>query len=573
MSSLDVMTILLSVAALLGTARLLGELARRIRQPAVLGEIVAGVLLGPTVMGRLAPGLATWLFPATGPEPIVLAGFSHVAIVLYMLVAGMEVDLSAVWRQGRPALLVSLGGMLVPFALGLGLGWFVPAAVGAQPHVPRLLFALFLAAALAISALPVIVRMLIDLNIFRSDLGMVVVAAAIVQDVTGWLVFSAVLGMMGAGRESTPVPTTIALVVVFAGAMLTVGRWLLNRVLPWLQAFASWPGGILGFTATLGMLSGALTEWIGVHAVFGSFLFGVAIGDSRHLRERTRVTLEQFVSFVFAPLFFASIGLRVDFLRGFDARLVVLVLTVALAGKVLGATLGARLGGIVGRQAWATGVALSSSGAMGIIFGLLALRAHIISERLFVALVVIALATSSLSGPVLQRLLKTTQRRRFVDHLTSKTFVPRLDSTDPAAVIGVLAEAAARASGIDRVELERAVLERERMMSTGLESGVATPHARIEGLVSPVVALGLCPRGADFDTVDGSACTIVALTLTPAETPNVQIELLADIARTLQDPRVRADVLAANSYPELLAALRTIDEAQHDKRTDAARPR
>jgi mannitol/fructose-specific phosphotransferase system IIA component (Ntr-type) len=350
--------------------------------------------------------------------------------------------------------------------------------------------------------------------------------------------------------------------LAFTLSLLTLGRWLLNIVLPWVQAFASWPGGVLGFTATLALLCAALTEWIGVHAVFGSFLFGVAIGDSRHLRERTRVTLEQFVSFVFAPLFFASIGLGVDFVANFDLPLVAIVLAVALLGKLLGGALGARLGGIQPRQAWATGVALSSRGAMEVILGLIALNAGIIGQRMFVALVLMALVTSAIAGPIVQRILRSKKQRRFVEFTSSRTFVPKLEARSAADVIRVLSKAVADASGLDRERVENAVVERERMMSTGLERGVAAPHARLPGLPAPVVAVGICDTGIDFDTVDGSLCTIVVLALTPAEDDQVQIEILADIARTLRSRRVQADVLAARNYTEFLAAVRAVDEAR-----------
>jgi Kef-type K+ transport system membrane component KefB/mannitol/fructose-specific phosphotransferase system IIA component (Ntr-type) len=556
----EITTILVAVATLLGGARLLGELARRLHQPAVLGEILAGVLLGQTVLGQIAPGVSAAIFPTSGAIPVVLSGMSNIAIVLFLLVAGMEVDLSAVWRQGRPALLVSFAGMVIPFTLGFGLAWTSPSGMGAEAQADPLVFSLFFATALSISALPVIVKTLMDLNLFRSDLGMVVVAAAIVNDLSGWMVFSLVLGLMGTHGGGGNVPLTIGLTLAFAAVMLTLGRWVLNRVLPWLQAFASWPGGVLGFTATGALLCAALTEWIGIHAVFGSFLFGVAIGDSRHLRERTRNTLEQFVSFVFAPLFFASIGLWLDFAQHFDLFLVVCVLVVACTGKVLGGFLGAKLGGLPQRQAWAAGVALNSRGAMEVILGLLALNARIISERMFVALVIMAIVTSAASGPLLQLLLRNAKRRRFAEFTNNRTFLPALNAANAEEAIRELAKATAESRGLDPALVEAAVLERERMMPTGLEKGIAAPHARLPGLGTPLVGVGLCRRGVDFDTVDGSLCNIVVLTLTPAENDEFQLQILADVAQTLSKSHVQEDVLAAKSYTEFLAAVRAVDE-------------
>ncbi|MBI4951917.1 MAG: cation:proton antiporter [Myxococcales bacterium] len=553
----DVTVVLLAIAALLGTARLLGELARRLHQPAVLGELLAGVLLGPTVLGALAPDAQSYLFPASGPVPIVLSGFATVAVVLFLLVAGMEVDLSTVWKQGRSALGVSLLGLAVPFGLGFVLARLAPGAMGMEPDADPTIFALFFATALGISALPVIVKTLMDLNLLRSDLGMVVVAAAIVQDLAGWMIFAIVLGLMGGSGEALPVGYTVLLTLVFAVGMLTVGRWAINKALPWLQAFASWPGGVLGFTATVALLCAAFTERIGIHAIFGAFVFGVALGDSRHLRDRTRATLEQFVSFVFAPVFFASIGLHVNFVRHFDATLVFTVLGVGSVGKVLGAGLGARLGGMPTRQAWAVGFAMNARGAMEIILGVLALQLGIIRERMFVALVVLALATSLMSGPLLQRILRLRKARRFVDYLHPKAFVHRLAGTTPEAAIRELSLVLAGALGRDADTIAAAVLEREAMMPTGLELGLAVPHARIAEVSAPAIAVGLSEHGVSFETVDGSSVTVVILVLTPPGADEAQLEILADIARTLRIDSVRASIATVGTLTEFLATIRT----------------
>jgi Kef-type K+ transport system membrane component KefB len=557
----QITSMFLAIGLLLGVARLLGELARALRQPTVLGELLAGVLLGPTLLGRYAPDFSARVLPSEGPVATVLSGMSTVAVALFLLVAGLEVDLSTIWRQGRRAVAVSLSGIAVPFALGFALAAVAPAAMGAEPNQDLLVFALFFATALSISALPVIAKTLLDLNLFRSDLGMVVVASAIFNDLVGWIVFAVVLAMMGKATHGPGLAATIGLTLAFAGTMLTAGRWLVNRLLPWLQAHASWPGGVLGFTATLAFFSAAFTEWIGLHAVFGAFLFGVALGDSRHLREQTRNTLEQFVSFIFAPLFFATLGLRVDFVQSFDLGLVLTVLLVASLGKVGGAGGGALLAGMPARQAWAVGCAMNARGAMEMVLGLVALQSGVIGERLFVALVVMALMTSVVSGPLMQRLLRRERSRQLLDYLGARTFVPALSATTPGEAIAELVGVAASSAGVNRAEVERAVLAREAMMSTGLELGVAAPHARIAGLPAPLVALGLSEAGLDFDTLDGSRTRIVVLVLTPAEDEQVQLELLADIARSFRGPSVVERARQAQSFVELKAALRAVDSA------------
>jgi Kef-type K+ transport system membrane component KefB len=553
----ELTVMLLSLGVLIGAARLFGEIAQRFHQPAVLGELLAGVLLGPTVFGYFAPDGQQWLFPPTGNNAIVLDAISSLAIVLFLLVAGLEVDLSIVWRRGRTALKVGLLGTVIPFLFGLAAAWLLPAAFGRQPSADPTVFALFLATAMAISSLPVIAKTLMDLNLYRTDLGMVVVSAAIFNDLIGWTVFAIILGMIGQQGSTSGVATTIVLTLLFAAFMLTVGRWLVHRVLPLLQAYAHWPAGVLGFIMTLGLLGAAFTEHIGIHAIFGSFLVGVALGESTHLQERTRVMIEEFVSIIFAPVFFASIGLRVNFVTQFDWQLVTLVLVLACVGKLVGAYFGARWGGMATRDRWAVAFAMNSRGAMEIILGLLALEAGVIRQRLFVALVVMAIFTSALSGPLIRWSMRTRQRLRLISVLSPKHFQRDLSATTRFDAIRELAALAARSSDLNGEHVEALAWEREQIAATGIGNGVALPHARVAGLAQPMVVVGMSDAGLDFDAPDGQLAHIVLLLLTPAEDPIAQLDLSANIAELFRDPRVLEHVLRVRTYTEFLAALKT----------------
>jgi Kef-type K+ transport system membrane component KefB len=407
LSSHEVVVMLLSVGILLTAAKALGEVAKRFKQPSVIGEILAGVLLGPTVFGSLAPGLNGYLFPSSGPNALVLNGLATLAISLFLLVAGMEVDLSAIWRRGKSAFLVGAAGVVFPFALGFFLAWFAPGSFHADPGSNPLIFALFIAVALSITALPVIVRILMDLRLYHSDIGMIIVAAAVFDDIAGWIVFGTILGMMGASSgNGLGVVPLILLTLSFTALMLTVGRWLIHRILGWLLNRTTWSVGILGFSLSLGLFGAALTEWMGIHAIFGSFLVGVAIGDSAHLKKQTRSTISHFVAFIFAPLFFATIGLRVDFAAHFNGLLVLTLLAVILVGKIPACALGARVSGLPWRESWAIGFGMIAKGVMGIILGLIALQNRVINETLFVAIIITSLLTSMMSGPLMQRVLK-----------------------------------------------------------------------------------------------------------------------------------------------------------------------
>jgi Kef-type K+ transport system membrane component KefB/mannitol/fructose-specific phosphotransferase system IIA component (Ntr-type) len=557
-SELTVM--LLALGLLIGMARLLGELARSLHQPAVLGELLAGVILGPTVFGSLVPEWQSFLFPVEGPNSVLLQGVSTLAIVLFLLVAGLEVDLSVVWEQGPAALKVGVVGTVVPFVLGLGGAWLIPDLLGRPVDGDPLIFALFLATAMAISALPVIAKTLMDLNLYRTDLGMVVVSAAIFNDLIGFTLFAVILGMIGAGGTGLSVVATIGLTLVFVGLMLTLGQWAVHWLLPVLQAYTHWPAGVLGFIVTLGLFGAAFTEFIGIHAIFGSFIVGVAIGASDHLHERTRVMLEEFVSFIFAPVFFASIGLRVNFVTRFDLTLVVLLLGLACAGKLIGAVLGARWGGMPRREAWAVGYAMNARGAMEIILGLLALEAGVIRERLFVALVVMAIVTSAMSGPMMRWILRQKQPHRLINMLSPKLFLSDLKATTRREAIRELLTQADQQVELANYEMvEQLAWQREEVAATGIGNGVAIPHARVPGLKSAIVVVGISEAGINFDAPDGQPAHILFLLLTPKEDPSVQLNLSASIAKSFRDPESLRRLLQSRNYTEFLAKLKTLE--------------
>lgn len=565
MSHHDLVMFLLAVAVLLGAARFFGEVARRLGQPSVLGEIAAGILLGPTLLGTLFPSVFNALFPAYGPVAIAIGAFSLIAITLFLLVAGMEVDLSTLWRQGKSATSIAFFGMVIPFGLGYLAVIAMPSLFHFTGHTSLNLYALFFATALSISALPVIAKTLMDLNLYRSDIGMVVIASAMVNDLAGWIIFAMILGLMGSAVVSNgpDISYTIMLTLVFVVFMLTAGRWIINRVLPWINAHTSYPGGILGFSVTLGLLCAAFTEWVGIHAIFGAFILGIALGDSRHLRERTRATIDQFISFIFAPIFFASIGLKVNFIEHFDLLLVLMVLFLGTLGKVGGCLLGARIGNFSRRESWAIGFAMNSRGAMEIILSLLALQVGLIGQPMFVALVILALVTSMTSGALLQFILKRKRPVHFTDFASSHAFLANWQPENREEAILELSHVACETcpNPLDAQRVNRMVWNRECLMSTALGNGVAVPHARIPWLREPLVAIGIVPKGIDFDTPDDMPVHLVILVLTPYDEAGHQLDIMSDIGGLFRDSQLMARILEVENYTQFLMELRLQREA------------
>jgi len=274
------------------------------------------------------------------------------------------------------------------------------------------------------------------------------------------------------------------------------------------------------------------------------------------------MALERFVASVFAPLFFASIGLCTDLARHFDLALVLALTGVATVTKVAGGWAGARLGGLKRREAWAVGHAINSRGAMQIVLGMVALKQGMITERLFVALVVMALATSMMAGPLVRRTLGRDCDRHFGSYLHERAFLPDPAATTVSSAIVELSRALADAHGLDGASIAEAVLRRERTMATGLEHGVAVPHGRLPDLRCPIVALGICRGGLDFGCFDGQLATFVVPTVTPSEDDQTQLQVLADISLSLGSEAVRNQLLAARNVEEVRAALEAAEDGQ-----------
>jgi Kef-type K+ transport system membrane component KefB/mannitol/fructose-specific phosphotransferase system IIA component (Ntr-type) len=552
----DVLVFLLSLAVILATARVLGEIARAIGLPLIIGEIVAGIVLGPTALGRLAPGAHAWLFGGSTPQKMIGA-YTAVAVVLLLVVSGLEVELDVVKRRGRSALFTSLLGILLPLGGGILLGYLLPDSDLVQPD-HRTLFALFIGVALSISALPVIAKTLLDLGLFKTEVGLLVMASAMINDLVGWLAFSVLVSPMQGGEVKVRgVVVAVVLTVAFVAVCLLLGRRAVDRLFARIEGEPGHaPGRLLSVVILLSLFGAAITQAIGIHAVFGGFVVGVMVGDSQKLRTRTRVVIADFVMNIFAPVFFASLGLRVDFIHAFDPRLCALVFVIATLAKVLGCTAGARAGGLAWRESAAVGFGLNARGAMEIILALLALEAGLIREQMFVALVVMALGTSLLSGPIMKRLLYSkVPEEEVVSLLRGGAFVAALKATTPEEAIHELVRSlGSLLAGVKR-DTREAVLERERTAPTGLGDDVAIPHAAVEGLTKPVLALGLSLQGIDFDAPDGRPARLVFLLLVPTKAYELEVRILASIARSVFDASARAAILQTATLLDATDAL------------------
>jgi Kef-type K+ transport system membrane component KefB len=400
--------LLFQLFIILTAALSLGELFRRFGQAQVIGEVTAGILLGPSIVGALFPALYGSLFPSS--QTHLLGTLAWLGSVFLLLVAGIEIDMAAIRRERRVIFSTSSFSILVPFALGFGFAMGLPDGYLRDPS-QRLTFALFVATALSISAIPLVAKILMDLNLLKTPLGQTVVGCAVINDLVGWIFFAIILKMIsGSAGGETSVVGVALLTLGFSFLTLTVGKHVTQRLFAAFHRRGFPYEGILGLAVLIAFFCAAVTQWIGIHAIFGAFLAGVMIGETGEIINRTRETLRNVSFYVFSPVFFASMGLQANFLTDFDWPLVGATIALACVGKVSGATIGAVMAGRPRTEALTIGFGLLPQGAMGMILAFLALQHGLISDTIFVALLLAAIATSVLAGPCIQAMAPSLKR-------------------------------------------------------------------------------------------------------------------------------------------------------------------
>ena len=390
--------LLLQIVVILAVSRPLAELMKRLGQPTVLGELLAGIVLGPSLLGWIWPGGYLQLFPADVAnhylQPHLLEIVSWIGMVLLLLLTGLETDVRLLRHLGRSAFTSSALGMIVPFVSGFALGMFTPAEFLANPD-RRILFSLFLATAMSISAMPVIAKILMDLELTKRNIGVVILSAGVVDDTTGWLILSLIAGL--AGANAAPLQefaTTLLLTGAFLAASFLVfwpaARWLLR----WADERGRSPNADLAIIVAFAFLLAAITEAIHIHAVFGAFVAGCIVRQVPSLRPATLHRLEAVVVSVFAPVFFGLVGLKVDLRTIGSLKELLIVVGVATAGKLIGCTLGGLLGKMTFWESVSIGVAMNARGAMELVVALLGLTLGILNPAMYAIIVVMAVITS-----------------------------------------------------------------------------------------------------------------------------------------------------------------------------------
>jgi Kef-type K+ transport system membrane component KefB len=392
--------LLLQVVVIVLAARLLGTVFQRMRQPAVIGEMVAGILLGPSLLGLVAPGAHQLLFPPDSLEAIRL--LSQIGVILFMFVVGIELDVEHLRRKADAAVLVSHASIVVPFFLGTLCALFLYRSL-VLPGIPFTGFALFMGVSMSVTAFPVLARILEERGLSRTFLGTTAITCAAVDDVTAWCLLAVVVAIVSAEGMGGAL-VTIALTALFIGGMLLFVR----------PRIARWRGngtqGLIGTTGFLAVIfsfvfaSALATEVIGIHALFGAFLAGVCMPRNPALRQFLRERLETFSSVFLLPLFFAFTGLRtqVGLLDDWTSWLLCGgVVLVAIAGKLGGSMMAARWTGMGWADSFALGTLMNTRGLVELIVLNIGYDLGLLTPRIFTMMVLMALVTTLMTGPLL----------------------------------------------------------------------------------------------------------------------------------------------------------------------------
>ena len=390
--------VLLALAIIILFARLHGLLFRYFHQPPVIGEVIAGIMLGPSFLGRLAPGVTAYLLPSTlAPFLSILA---QVGILLYMFLVGLEFEPATLRSKTHSAIMVSHASIMVPFLFGAAFSLVLYPRVSTA-DVPFPIFALFLGVSMSVTAFPVLARILTDRSIHKTSLGVMALTCAAVDDVTAWCLLAFIVSIVQArlgGAVLTLVMTVFFIAVMVLGIRPAVVRWVTRQETDGLTR-----GAMTAVCVGL-LLSSLISEFIGIHAIFGAFLLGTLIPHDSTIAQQLKFKLEDLVVVLFLPAYFAFTGMRtqIGLMGGVDAWVLCgVIILVASAGKFGGSFMAARLTGSGWKDSIAIGVLMNTRGLMELVVLNIGLDLGVISPVLFAMLVIMALATTLATAPIL----------------------------------------------------------------------------------------------------------------------------------------------------------------------------
>ena len=509
---------------LLLVGRMLGEVMTRFGQPAIFGQLLAGVLLGPSIFGALLPQARHVIFPDTPALKNMIDAISQIGILLLLLLTGMETNLALVNRKRRAVVSTSLFGIAVPFICGVLLAYALPADLLPSSGI-RLVTALFLGTALSISSVKIVAMVLMEVGAIRRDLGQLILATAILDDTLAWVIIAVIAGIAAHGTISVGgLGASLLGTALFLAASLTVGRRLVARIIRWTNDNLTIEVPVITAILLIMLVMALATELIGVHTALGAFVAGILVGKSPILTEHIEGELRGFIMAFFSPVFFAVAGLGMDLRTLLDPTLVVFTLAIiiiASVGKFFGALVGGTLGGLSGVESLALATGLNARGSTEVIVASIGLSMGALSGQLYTMIVAMAVVTTMAMPPTLRWMLARVplgeeERRRLErEGEAARASVPKMeralvvvdDSANARFVAGIAGMFAAHEQVL--VTIMQRPSEKEGQDETGLQhlSRVATLTLQRAALVrsdqdglDPQIPVAELVQGKAYDT-------------------------------------------------------------------------
>jgi Kef-type K+ transport system membrane component KefB/nucleotide-binding universal stress UspA family protein len=486
---------------LLFFGRLIGEGMARIGQPAIFGQLLAGVLLGPSIFGAVLPELRHIVFPETPALKSMIDAVSQIGILLLLLLTGMETNLALVNRKRRAVISTSLFGIAVPFVCGVALAYALPAEL-VPSSATRLVTALFLGTALSISSVKIVGMVLMEIGAIRRDLGQLILATAILDDSLAWIIIAIISGIAAYGAVNFEhVGMSIGLTALFLAASLTVGRRAVARIIVWCNDNLATEVPVISAILLIMLTMALTTELIGVHSALGAFIAGILIGQSPILTEHIESQLRGFIIAFFSPVFFAVAGLGMDLRTLLDPTLLgftLAVILIASIGKFLGALAGGMLGGLNWLESLALATGLNARGSTEVIIATIGLSMGALSNQLYTMIVAMAVVTTMAMPPTLRWMigrvpLRDEELRRLENEEAEQTeSVPQmeralvyLDASANGGLTAILAGLFAAREGVLTTVLETSRQEGDK--TPGRTRLMEAAQAALRDVAAPAI--------------------------------------------------------------------------------------
>jgi len=552
------MLFLIQFALLLGLCKAAGYLFEKLKQSSVTAELLVGIVLGPAILGKLAPDLYNYIFPDNVVQRSMLETIAWFGNFFLLMETGLEVNFSRIWHQRGDAVKLSMVDLVVPILLSFLPIYFLPDHYLNDPS-QKVLFALFISAIMTISALPVAIRGMRDLNILKTDLGFLILSALTINDIAGWVIFTIILGLFAHGSfEWGFVIQLVGLTLAFTIISLTLLRKLVDKSVTFIHNRIGEGTGLkITFIMLVGAIFGAITLRIGIHSLFGFFIAGTILGEATHISEKDRFVVNRLVYSIFVPIFFANIGLHLDFIANFDWFLVLLITVIGIASRFVAAYLGGKWSRQDKSNLLIIAINHTPGGQMHIVVGMLAYSSGLISEKVLVSIIASAILSTIIFGPWLSQAVRKIRKALYNIVFSEEDVFVNTAATNQDELLRVMSDKVAERTGMDKQMIYHEILLREEQMSTAMGRGIAIPHARLEKLDKSYIFVFHTNIGLEWDSPDGNLVRLVVLVITPKESPNAQIQILQALASALHDRPTAHNLVTSRDKRYMWAALRS----------------